>query len=129
MTNIINITTALPITSTPIGNLNAQTVDARNLHDWLGVGRDFTSWIRNRIAQYGFTAGSDYLLTKTGEKMMSGTKFVHQYALTLGMAKELAMVERNDQGRAARKYFIDMEKQHPPNGCRYVFNTHQRKKK
>ena len=33
------------------------------------------------------------------------------YLLSLDMAKELCMVERNDKGRQARRYFIEMEKQ------------------
>ena len=31
------------------------------------------------------------------------------YAIRLDMGKELAMVERNDEGRRARRYFIDCE--------------------
>ncbi|AWY01572.1 hypothetical protein A8139_17585 [Marinomonas primoryensis] len=33
------------------------------------------------------------------------------YFITLDMAKELAMVERNEKGKQARRYFIDCEKQ------------------
>ena len=33
------------------------------------------------------------------------------YYITLDMAKELAMVERNEKGKQARKYFIECEKQ------------------
>ena len=33
-----------------------------------------------------------------------------EYALTLDMAKELSMVERNEQGKQARRYFIECEK-------------------
>lgn len=33
-----------------------------------------------------------------------------EYALSLDMAKELSMVERNAQGKQARQYFIDCEK-------------------
>ena len=33
-----------------------------------------------------------------------------EYALTLDMAKELSMVERNEKGKQARKYFIECEK-------------------
>ena len=33
-----------------------------------------------------------------------------EYCVTLDMAKELAMVERSDKGKLARKYFIECEK-------------------
>ena len=32
------------------------------------------------------------------------------YFTTLDMAKELAMVERNDKGKQARRYFIECER-------------------
>lgn len=34
--------------------------DARTLHAGLGVGRDYTNWIKGRIAKYGFKEGEDY---------------------------------------------------------------------
>ncbi|MDR2194716.1 MAG: antA/AntB antirepressor family protein [Treponema sp.] len=43
-----------------------QAVNARDLHASLGVGRDFSTWIKDRIEKYGFTEGSDYHLPKRG---------------------------------------------------------------
>jgi anti-repressor protein len=85
------------------------TVDARELHAFLEVGRDFTSWIKGRIEKYEFEVGSDYVvtLTKTGERKNVTS---HQYTLSLEMAKELCMVENNEKGREARRYFIACEK-------------------
>ena len=58
-------------------------VNARDLHAFLGVKRDFTSWIKGRISQYGFVEGVDYLLTKTGEQSFitySKKIFVESYS-------------------------------------------------
>lgn len=85
------------------------TVNARDLHEFLEVGKDFSTWIKNRIRQYGFIEDEDYLLTKTGEQLASGTKYRTDYYISLDMAKELAMVERNEKGRMARRYFIECE--------------------
>jgi anti-repressor protein len=96
------------------GNLNgetAQLVDARHLHAFLGVGRDFSTWIKGRTDEYDFVEQHDYLLTKTGEQVPSGTKWRVDYFLALDMAKELAMVERTAKGREARRDFIDCERQ------------------
>lgn len=82
--------------------------NARDLHAFLGVGRDFSNWIKSRIEEYGFIDGEDYILTvaKTGERQNVRRT---DYHLTLNMAKELGMVERNDKGRQIRRYFIACE--------------------
>ena len=88
---------------------NGMTVDGRELHEFLQVGRDFSSWIKSRIEQYGFSLGDDFkvTLTKTGERQ-NVTR--HDYELTIDMGKELCMVENNERGRQARKYFIECER-------------------
>ena len=103
-------------TSTLQGQL-VQLVDARTLHAFMGVLRDFSSWIKGRISKFGFISGVDYvvpnsgatLFTKSGENL--GGRPCIAYHLTLDMAKELAMVENNAKGREARRYFIDCERQ------------------
>ncbi|MDH2435604.1 antA/AntB antirepressor family protein [Pokkaliibacter sp. MBI-7] len=73
----------------------------RERHTFLGVGKVFAAWVQERIEQYGFIENQDYLLTvsKTGIRRNVTQK---DYHITLDMAKELAMVERNDNGRSAR---------------------------
>ncbi|MDP8172103.1 antA/AntB antirepressor family protein [Pasteurella skyensis] len=86
-----------------------QYVNARDLHSFLESKRDFSNWMKERIKQYEFKKGKDYhLLTKKVEQV-SGAKTLKEYKITLPMAKELAMVERNKQGKLARQYFIQCE--------------------
>jgi phage anti-repressor protein len=99
----------IPVFTTEICGVPMQAVDARELLTFLGVKRDFPTWIKKRIADYGFVENQDYLLTQTGEQLPSGTKYRFDYHLSLDMAKELAMVERNDMGRTIRRYFIECE--------------------
>lgn len=106
----MNDSTLVPVFTGNLSGRITQLCDARTLHIFMQVRRDFTTWIKGRIRKFGFIAGKDYLLTKSGEQLPSGTKYVHDYHLTLDMAKELAMVENNEQGRAARRYFIECER-------------------
>lgn len=88
-----------------------RAVSARELHNFLGVGRDFSTWIKNRIDKYGFVEGIDYQsFPQMGEREIGGTVRI-EYALSIDMAKELSMVENNERGRQARLYFIECEKQ------------------
>lgn len=88
----------------------ANSVDARKLHGFLEVGRDFTSWVKNRIEKYGFEENKDYIvtLTKTGERQ---NVLQTDYHLSLDMAKELATVENTTMGRMIRRYLIRFEEQ------------------
>ncbi|MEP8834953.1 antA/AntB antirepressor family protein [Enterobacter roggenkampii] len=104
----------VPVIAGQIGGREANIVSARALHKALGVGRDFTTWIKGRISQYGFAAGVDYITVENLSSPVSGSakfrqQIEHDYLLSLDMAKEVAMVERNEQGRAVRRYFIQCE--------------------
>lgn len=105
----------VPVFTGTINNQSVQLCDARTLHTFMGVLRDFSNWIKGRIKKFKFVEGIDYLLAKTGEQVphQGGIRNVVaiDYHLTLDMAKELAMVENNDKGREARRYFIACEKQ------------------
>ncbi len=97
-------------------------VSARGLHQFLEVGRDFTTWIKGRISKYDFGENTDFSIvwndTKTGDVVdyngnsnsMVKLGYECDYAITIDMAKELSMVENNEKGRQARKYFIQVEK-------------------
>ena len=101
----------IPVFAGNINNQSVQLVDARLLHSFLEVARDFSTWIKDRIEEYGFIENIDFLLPKFGEQKGRGGYNKIDYHLTLDMAKELSMVERNDKGREARRYFIDCEQQ------------------
>lgn len=89
---------------------NTQLVDARLLHQKLKSGRQYTDWIKFRIKEYGFKENEDFFASQKNEAKRGGHNRV-DYLLTLDMAKELAMLERNETGRQIRRYFIAKEKE------------------
>lgn len=93
-----------------IGGQTIETVNARELHSFLEVGKVFANWIKDRIDQYNFIENLDYVvIAETGNNPLGGRPS-REYAISIDMAKELAMVERNDKGRQARQYFIECER-------------------
>lgn len=97
-------------------------VSARELHAFLVSRQQFADWIKARIKQYGFIEGQDYVIVAEDHESSDEVNFhkpmkvsrrgpsALDYALSLDMAKELSMVERNEQGKQARRYFINSEK-------------------
>jgi len=90
-----------------VSNETVQTANAIELHSFMGIRLKFSDWITRRIQKYGFIENQDYI--KTTRKVGNATAF--DYHITLDMAKELCMVENNEKGREARRYFIECEKQ------------------
>ncbi len=82
------------------------TVSGRELHEFLESKRDFTTWIKDKINKYGFVEGIDF----TFHKFVERKTWKHDYEITVDMAKELSMIENNDKGKQARRYFINCEK-------------------
>lgn len=103
-------TQLIPVVSAVIGTQTVQTVDGRALHTFLEVGKVFAAWIQERVEQYGFEQGKDFEVFSEIGKNPQGGRPSKEYALTLDMGKELAMVERTTKGKEARQYFIECER-------------------
>ena len=81
------------------------TVSGRELHAVLGVATQYKDWFP-RMCEYGFIEGRDFssiLSESTGGRPST------DHALSVPMAKELCMLQRNDQGKKIRQYFISVE--------------------
>ena len=103
----------IPLQPQTIDGNAVETVSARELHAFVEVGKDFSTWIKNRLETLGSIENEDYLVVqevfpKMGEK---GGRPKTEYYLTLDVAKHLAMMEKNDKGKEVRDYFIECEKQ------------------
>lgn len=110
---IMTNTSLVPVFTGTINNQSVQLCNARDLHHFLESHRQFANWIKERIEQYGFTEGEDYLTDLLNRSDGKPGKRRTEYHLTLDMAKELAMVENNDKGRQIRRYFISLERKTP----------------
>lgn len=88
---------------------NNVLVDAQALYRQLNVGSIYQNWIKRRIEEFSFEKGKDYFPNL--EIVKGSKKPVTKFLLTLDMAKELAMLERNETGRQIRRYFIAKEKE------------------
>lgn len=84
-----------------------KAVSARELHEFLEVRSRFNDWIANRIEKYDLVENLDYI-TLT-ENLVSGGQR-KEIVLSVDAAKELSMVEGNEKGKQARRYFIACEK-------------------
>jgi len=85
-------------------------VSGRNVHDFLNIATPYSKWI-SRMLEYGFEKEVDYLVTDIFVPNSNGGKQNQvDHILTIDMAKELCMIQRNEKGKQARQYFLAVEK-------------------
>lgn len=93
---------------------NDQVVSGRELHDFLGVKDHYTDWFKD-MCKYGFTENMDFITLNELSEKTEGSRLVKRniinHALKLDMAKEISMIQRNEKGKQARQYFIEVEKE------------------
>lgn len=77
-------------------NTDQPTVSARELHEFLEVKDPYRNWF-SRMCEYGF-------------EETSGGRPKHDAEITIDMAKELCMLQRNKRGKQARQYFLQLER-------------------
>lgn len=85
---------------------NDITLSGRELHEFLEVDSNYTTWFK-RMTEYGFSENEDFIPNL--EESTGGRPSV-DHILKLDMAKEIAMIQRSEKGKQARKYFLDVEK-------------------
>ncbi len=83
------------------------TVLARDLHEFLEVETPFNKWF-SRMCEYGFTDGADF---QTFLSESTGGRPATDAQLTIDMAKEICMLQRNEKGKQARQYFLQLERE------------------
>ena len=105
---------SININAAAIGSESINTVNARDLHAFLEVGRDFSSWIKNRIEVYGFVEGIDFIVVQRRlpakkEGQRGGNRRALEYFCSKNMAAKLSQVEKplsKRQGKGEKKTYI-----------------------
>lgn len=89
-------------------------VNARDLWEQLNRSQgQFTNFVNRRFKPRGFVENVDFTAITHFCEIVNGNGGqvkITEYLLTLDMAKQLAMIENNDLGVLARRYFISLEK-------------------
>lgn len=84
-------------------------VNGRELHEVLKIDTPYAKWF-GRMVEYGFTENVDFIsLGQNCPKPQGGRPEIN-HAIKLDMAKEIAMIQRNEKGKKVRQYFIQVEK-------------------
>lgn len=105
----------ITINQTMINNTEVNAVNARDLHEVLESETKFADWIKRRLDETDAIENVDYLcLSQKRETQRSdgqkGVAKTTEYILSTDIAKEIAMLERNEKGKQVRRYFIEVEK-------------------
>lgn len=86
------------------------TVSARELHEGLQITDRFSRWFE-RMTEYGFQELSDFTSVKSSTLVNNGaTRELQDYQFSIDMAKQICMLQRTEQGKRYRQYFLDLEK-------------------
>ena len=96
----------IPVTE---NELNEVVVSGRDLHEFLEIGTEYKKWM-SRMIEYGFEENIDYARVSQKSLTLGGAQNITEHILKLDMAKEISMIQRNDKGKQARQYFLQIEK-------------------
>ena len=85
-------------------------VSGRDLHKALEIKTKYNDWLK-RMIDYGFEESQDFVAIAQKRVTAQGNQTEYtDHVLKLDMAKEIAMLQRNEKSKEVRKYFIQVEK-------------------
>ena len=113
------MTELIPINKADFNGAEINSVNARELHAVLESKYQFADWIKSRLEETDAVENIDYIIVSEKTETMTehGKKasIKNEYILSTDIAKEIAMLERNEVGKKVRRYFIEFEKMHKQN--------------
>ena len=81
-------------------------VNARAMHTYMQVGKDFSNWIKDRIGKFQFVKDVDFgVFAKSGENPQGGRPAV-EYWLTQTTARIMAADVNSERGREVIKFLV-----------------------
>lgn len=101
MNNLINVT---------LNENQEPVVSARDLHKELKIKTRFSQWVDQNFKAFEENYDFSSVVITTQQNQYGGTKHLQDYALSLDMAKHLAMMSKSNKGHEVRQYFIQVEK-------------------
>lgn len=96
----------VPVYETSTGE---KVVYGSELYEVLEVKSKFADWIKNRLNDCEAMENEDF---QTFSKKLEKGRPSVDYIIKLDIAKEMAMLERNEKGKQVRRYFIQVEKKY-----------------
>lgn len=99
----------VPVYST---NTGEKVVYGTDLHRVLEVKSHYRDWVKNRLCDIDAVENEDY---EGAQILAPSGQTVKNHIIRLDVAKEMAMLERNEKGKQVRRYFIQVEKKYRGN--------------
>lgn len=86
-----------------------QVISGRELHMFLNIGTEYAKWF-SRMCEYGFEEDRDFKVIVKNDENSKGGRPSTDHIMKIDMAKELCMLARNEKGKQARHYFLEVER-------------------
>ena len=93
------MTELIPINKADFNGAEINSVNARELHAVLESKQDFSTWIKKRLDETDAVENVDFICFH--KKMEANNATMIEYILSTDIAKEIAMLERNEVGKKA----------------------------
>ncbi|HHA2761864.1 TPA: antA/AntB antirepressor family protein [Stenotrophomonas maltophilia] len=100
----------IPIQNVRIGGSIVRSVNARELHAFLGVAKDFPTWIKAQLSRANLVEHMDFEVFPLLVENPKGGRPAKEYILSIEAAKHISMMSGTGRGHEAREYFIQCER-------------------
>ena len=101
----------IPFITRQLGSETVNTVNARDLHTYLGMTQRYADWIKVQIRRAHLIENTDYIVFPIDGNNPQGGRPQVDHHLTFDAAKHVAMMSSAEKGHEVRAWFIAKEKE------------------